>query len=1006
MSTPNVADFFLRVVPWPAESEPGYINIHWRSANVDHGFPGRPFRNVVELMDGVAKFQKRPKSILDLYFCLSRQEVTGKDDKRGHPWAKRHKSTALALKCIALDIDVKPEKGYDSVLEAVQALGKFVADTSLPSPTALVFSGGGIHVYWISDRALTVDEWAPYAAGLRALADQHQLRFDPSCTIDSARILRVPGTYNLKEQIPREVKLKSLAPADLNFERELACLRTSAAASAAPAVRTGSIGQSEQWVSVTLPSRPPSPELFTAEYQAEIGIVYEDKPPLDPVPILKACPFFKKTAITGGKGHDQGLWMQTALACTFMENGREVFHVLSKGDPRYDPDTVDKMFDRKVAEREEKDFGWPSCQKFEEYGSAQCAGCPHRGKVRSPLNLPIDPAPSPKTSEPVSIPGAPWLPKGYYWHPETGYPMVEITTKDGREFGIAVLNHKITDIWTQDDVGVNFTVERGMDPPKDLVIKYEDLTSETMVSTAFAKQKVTVHEPKRLAEFMKTLIEEYQKRKRSLMTVPFGWWTEKGAADPGGWAYNGVVRKSDGTVLPAAKAEPATREIYTPRGSLDTWFSALKLITAQHRPDVEVIAAVAFASPLLRFTGHFSGALVARSDSGGNKSTAVNVGGAVWGQPRKAKFTPSASSVAIRLRLSQTNNLPCYWDDIRKEHIPAACALLSDLTQGADGLKARANRDLHETGTWQTILCMCSNGSLFDHFVATNKSDAAGLYRIFEYTVSPKETAAPGSRINELDATYLQQQLEENYGIIGDIYSQVLANTLHMKELVRSTHERLSKELGYAESEQERFWMALVTTIVLGAKLANEIGASFNVNEIHQFLLKAYREMRAKLAKESPIGEEKENAAHAVTEFLQEYGANMLWSHTKITRPGRGQSIGFIKGPDDKDPIYIHWVTDEPELRIQKNKFAEFLGEKYTATVVYAALKKHFNATDDTKASLSSGTQNPGGGSMWLICMPVPPGSEFEGTLRAHEPKTSATRSGLSVVAGGKQGTD
>ena len=81
--------------------------------------------------------------------------------------------------------------------------------------------------------------------------------------------------------------------------------------------------------------------------------------------------------------------MQTALATTFMEHGREVFHGLSKGDVRYDPATVDAMFDRKLAEREEKDFGWPSCQKFEEYGSTQCATCPLKGTIRSPLNLPL-----------------------------------------------------------------------------------------------------------------------------------------------------------------------------------------------------------------------------------------------------------------------------------------------------------------------------------------------------------------------------------------------------------------------------------------------------------------------------------------------------------------------------------------------------------------------------------------------------------------------------------------
>ncbi len=117
-----------------------------------------------------------------------------------------------------------------------------------------------------------------------------------------------------------------------------------------------------EWNFKKLPPRQSKPELFTAEYQAEIGNVHEEKPPVDPRPILKGCPFFSNATLTGGKDHQQGLWMQVGLATTFMEHGREVFHALSKGDARYDRDNVDRMFDRKLAEREEKDIGYPSCK--------------------------------------------------------------------------------------------------------------------------------------------------------------------------------------------------------------------------------------------------------------------------------------------------------------------------------------------------------------------------------------------------------------------------------------------------------------------------------------------------------------------------------------------------------------------------------------------------------------------------------------------------------------------
>ena len=387
----NVADFLGRVVAWPGE-EPGYVNLHWSTPNLQYGFGGRPYRTLVDFMAGVERAKNRPASIKDIYFCLSRQKEHGKVDKYGRPYAKRSKVNAMAMKCVPIDVDVKPgPKGYPNVVEALNAIQKFVADASLPLPTALVHSGGGLHVYWISDRPLNIEEWAGYAAGLRALADQHGLHFDPAVTIDCARVLRVPDTFNLKEQIPRPVKLKYLAPTDLNFERDLAHIRSNTAGTSGHGVdRRIRDTTSSEWDSVRLPPRPQSPALFTAEYQAEIGTVYQAE--VDPH-IISVCPFFRDAFKTKGKDHDQGLWMQVGLATTFMRDGQRLFHELSKGYAGYTAVETDAMFERKLAEREEKSIGWPSCKAFEDYGSKQCAGCPHRGKIKSPLHLTVPAAP-------------------------------------------------------------------------------------------------------------------------------------------------------------------------------------------------------------------------------------------------------------------------------------------------------------------------------------------------------------------------------------------------------------------------------------------------------------------------------------------------------------------------------------------------------------------------------------------------------------------------------------
>ena len=207
------ADFLRHVLPWPKEAEPGFINLHWViPAPSDPNkliWIGKPTRTLEEFLSLLEWVLNRPTT-KDIYFCLSRQEKTKTND-RGKLAAMRHQKDALALKAIWLDIDVKPPpKGYATLDEAFDALAAFVKAAGLPPPNALIGSGGGLHVYWMSDKPLTPDEWRPYADGLKAAAINFGLRCDTQCTVNAAQVLRVPGTFNHKTTPPRPVKLLEL----------------------------------------------------------------------------------------------------------------------------------------------------------------------------------------------------------------------------------------------------------------------------------------------------------------------------------------------------------------------------------------------------------------------------------------------------------------------------------------------------------------------------------------------------------------------------------------------------------------------------------------------------------------------------------------------------------------------------------------------------------------------------------------------------------------------------
>jgi hypothetical protein len=212
-SDEETARFMARVVPWPEDTDAlGYVNLHWTFWDGDEPPPnppwaGIPTKSVQEFMKALA-WVRAQKNTRDIYFCLSLQSQTRRN-KRGRIVAARSKQNAIAMKAVWLDIDVKEgPKGYATLAEALAAVSAFCKSIELPPPSAVVLSGGGLHVYWISDRPLTPEEWRLYAGGLKAAAEKFGLKCDAGCTTDAARVLRVPGTFNYKKKPRRPVSVE------------------------------------------------------------------------------------------------------------------------------------------------------------------------------------------------------------------------------------------------------------------------------------------------------------------------------------------------------------------------------------------------------------------------------------------------------------------------------------------------------------------------------------------------------------------------------------------------------------------------------------------------------------------------------------------------------------------------------------------------------------------------------------------------------------------------------
>lgn len=114
---------------------------------------------------------------------------------------------------------VDMDAGEESAKEAAALLTDRVKTLGLPTPALLVRSGGGIHGYWRLARPVSVetrDEQERFRRVLQRLVlaiggDLTRAHACPKAT-DCARILRLPGTFNLKiEGTPRPVRVLRLA---------------------------------------------------------------------------------------------------------------------------------------------------------------------------------------------------------------------------------------------------------------------------------------------------------------------------------------------------------------------------------------------------------------------------------------------------------------------------------------------------------------------------------------------------------------------------------------------------------------------------------------------------------------------------------------------------------------------------------------------------------------------------------------------------------------------------
>lgn len=980
-----------QVVPWPgSDQEPGYINLHWTSPK-GPGMRGMPFKGLHDFMNMAQYAAAKPGVYKDIYFCLSKQSVTGKVI-HGHAIANRNIMCATHLKAIWLDVDVKKDKGYATLHEALAAIDTFRRAINLPPPSALVFSGGGVHVYWASDRPLTKAEWRPYAEGLKAEVLRVGLKCDAGLTTDAARVLRVPGTFNCKFTPPAPVRLAHLGAA-YDFAAVLSGLATIGAKAPVTAAVTGAKQVLPFDMSAFTGKRP---ALSFAHLDPQLdslaeGIATRDDRPLNPDQVFKSCPHFRDAAVTHGQGHGQGLWMLTMLAATWFEDGRDWAHYMSKGYPTYTRDETDAMYDRKLKDRAEHGLGWPSCAKFEDEGCKLCKTCIYKGKLKSPLHLAERvQLPTIQSAEPPPPPPELDLPAGFTVAPEDGriYEVVDKTLPNG-----VTVPEMLPLFWSKlSDPKLlssprRFTCTTSLDHGKSgaVSVREVDLASEQKMLTALRECGVKPYVPnqRRITHFMTSWMHKLDEAVARQQGVPFGWLMDGTVREA--FSYGGEVFKRDGTRGIAGFADQELEVKYHPIGTIEPWMTVHNLVTSLRRPPLEALMAAFFAAPLMFVSAQYSGILIGFSnDSGAFKTTALACGQSIWGQPHASRENFRTSFNYLEGKLSTLRNLPILYDEINKEEkMDIVREYVNFITEGRSGGKMRSDRSMRDPGTWQTLVVMGANVSLYRNLVRHEKNTDASLQRVFEFECFKLDGTMPAH-----DAQRLVGKLDQNYGLMGRKYAQMLGTDPDgVDKFAKAILDKFDKRVGAMPEERYRVAMGALT--LAGAHLANTLGCSFHLPELEEFLVQQFHEQRLFIDNSATIGGSSHNTVLALTHFFKTFGRNTLG--VEALPMGKGnRAIGYLYGPrgnsNNSGPVHIRIAHTDRVIQFSKDEFdRHLLSQNRDVGAVGRGLRKHFGACTKDRVNLSVGSGIVAGRE-WVWEIPVPPGSELEPVLNTGVP--------------------
>jgi hypothetical protein len=720
----------------------------------------------------------------------------------------RKKENVLGLKAFWLDVDCGVAKaepdpktgrpdGYIDQSAAIAALRTFCGSVGLPAPT-IVDSGGGIHVYWALTEEISRRDWEPVAERFKEVCKTQNFYVD-NAVFEVARILRVPGTFNFKEAEPRPVEFIHVGK-PISFEE----MRSIFGVKAQPTIFDEDYQPSPRQLALTN------------------GIGYNFKQIMQRTARGDGC-----NQLLHAYKHQDTVsyyeWFYALSVAAMCEDADTAVHMMSKGHPDYDPESIDRKVEtiRKAT----------SCAKFRSVNEELCAGCPHLDKIKGPKELGkvvkessedfIKVETEEGVVEHIDIPKYP-----FPFYRGDGGGVWKKPPKDSVE----EVEPKM--VYANDF----YVVKRMYDPGEgDSALMRVHLPQDGLREFSVAMSKVTQKDELRkilsangvysygkrfdtLMEYVHASAENLQDRQKAeIMRQQFGWVDGNSR-----FVLGDQEMTIDGNIYsPPSKATGKLAKFIGPVGSLDKWKSVWSLYGEEGMEAQAFAALSAFGSPLLKFLNQ-TGAVINlfNSHSGTGKTTILNMVNSVYGHPQQLRLKEIDTMNGKLQWVGVLNNLPATMDELTNVTSKEYSDFLYSLSngKGKERMLAGANELRENNTTWQNITVSTSNSSFVEKLSILKDNPEGELMRLIEYPIGLVDS------INTANAKELfDKVLFSNYGHAGPIYIRfVLSNMEYVVGKCLQMQDKIDRELQLLP--KERFWSATVAANIEGGILAKKCG--------------------------------------------------------------------------------------------------------------------------------------------------------------------------------------